>query len=87
MKLLSSLLGLGLLAVLLPAQSVEPQNTVIESEQFDWHTTDTETISVFTGKVVATATNMKLTCDRLEIVAVRKRDSTATIGKIEGFKS
>ena len=35
MKLLSTLLGVGLSAVLLCAQSVEPQNTVIESEQFD----------------------------------------------------
>lgn len=75
------------LATLLRAQTVAPQNTVIESEQFDWRSTDTETISVFTGKVVATATNMRLTCDRLEIVALRKGDPTATIGKIESFKS
>lgn len=87
MKLLSALLGLGLLAVLLPAQNVEPQNTVIESEQFDWRSTDTETTSVFTGRVVVTGTNLKLTCDRLEIVAIRKADPSATIGKIEGFKS
>lgn len=74
-------------AAQLHAQSTEPQNTVIESEQFDWRSTDTETISVFTGKVVATATNMRLTCDRLEIVALRKGDPAATIGKLESFKS
>ncbi|HEY8995939.1 MAG TPA: LptA/OstA family protein [Lacunisphaera sp.] len=87
MKPFFALLGLSLLAASLPAQSVEPQNTVIESEQFDWRSTDTETTSVFTGRVVVTGTNLKLTCDRLEIVAVRKGDPGATIGKIESFKS
>lgn len=87
MKPLFVLCALSLLGVLLPAQSVEPQNTVIESEQFDWRSTDTETTSVFTGRVVVTGTNLKLTCDRLDIVAMRKADPGATIGKIEGFKS
>jgi len=87
MKLLPSLLILGLLAGQLRAQSVEPQNTVIESEQFDWRSTDKETTSVFTGRVVVTGTNLRLTCERLEIVALRKGDPGATIGKIEGFKS
>ncbi|RXK55427.1 hypothetical protein ESB00_05875 [Oleiharenicola lentus] len=87
------LLRLGLIAslalagALLRAQNVEPQNTVIESESFDWRSTDKETTSVFTGRVVVTATNMKLTCDRLEIVALRSGDPKATIGKIEAFKS
>lgn len=87
MKLSFSLLCLALLAVRLSAQSTAEQNTVIESEQFDWRSSDTETISVFTGRVVATATNMKLVCDRLEIVALKKGDPAATIGKIESFKS
>lgn len=80
-------LAASALARPLLAQSATPQNTVIESEQFDWRSTDTESIAVFTGKVVATATNLKLSCDRLEIVALRKADPAATIGKIEDFKS
>lgn len=76
-----------LAAGLLRAQTVEPQNTVINCEQFDWRSTDKETTSVFTGKVVVTGTNLKLTCDRLEIVAARKGDPAATIGKLESFKS
>lgn len=80
-------LCLAALATLLPAQNVQPQNTVIESESFDWRSTDTETTSVFTGRVVVTATNLRLTCDRLEIVALRSGDAGATIGKIESFKS
>ncbi len=71
----------------LSAQSIEPQNTVIESDQFDWRSSDKETTSVFTGRVVLTGTNLKLTSDRLEIVANRKGDPAATIGKIDSFKS
>ena len=83
---LSCLLA-SLAATLLRAQSVEEQNTVIESERFDWRSTDTETIAVFTGKVIATSTNQRLTCDRLEIVTTRKGDPGATISKVEDFKS
>jgi lipopolysaccharide export system protein LptA len=77
----------GLATGLLRAQTVEPQNTVIDCEQFDWRSTDKETTSVFTGKVVVTGTNLRLTCDRLEIVATRKGDPAATIGKLDSFKS
>jgi lipopolysaccharide export system protein LptA len=81
------LLSLCCLATLLQAQNAAPQNTVIESESFDWRSTDTETTSVFTGRVVVTGTNLRLTCDRLEIIALRSGEPGATIGKIEGFKS
>lgn len=84
---LGLILCLALGGALLRAQNADPQNTVIESESFDWRSSDTETTSVFTGRVVVTATNMKLTCDRLEIVALRAGDPKATIGKIEAFKS
>lgn len=89
MKLLlpGLILCLACCSLVVRAQNTEPQNTVIESESFDWRSTDTETTSVFTGRVVVTATNMKLTCDRLEIVALRSGDPKATIGKIEAFKS
>ncbi len=91
MKLLRSTLPLCLLAcwvaIPLRAQTAESQNTVIESEQFDWRSSDKETTSVFTGRVVVTGTNLKLTCDRLEIIATRKGDPAATIGKIDSFKS
>jgi lipopolysaccharide export system protein LptA len=85
--LLRLCLLLPLAAGLLRAQTAAPQTTVIDCEQFDWRSTDKETIAVFTGKVVATTTNQKLTCDRLEVVALRKGDPAATIGKLEGFKS
>jgi lipopolysaccharide export system protein LptA len=70
------------------AQNAETQPTVIESEKLDMKSTDTETTSIFEGKVVVTGTNLKLTCDRLEVVALRsKADVSATIGKVERFKS
>lgn len=81
------ILCLAFAGLALRAQNVTPQNTVIESESFDWRSTDKETTSVFTGRVVVTGTNLRLSCDRLEIVAVRGGDPGATIGKIEAFKS
>lgn len=70
------------------AQNIEPQPTIIESEKLDMRSTDTEQTSIFEGKVVVTGTNMKLECDRLEVVALRsKADTSATIGKVERFKS
>jgi lipopolysaccharide export system protein LptA len=86
-RLLTALCLVSLLVVASRAQNVEPEVTVIESEQLDMRSTDTETTSVLTGKVVLTGTNMRLTCDRLEIVALRSGDPKATIGKVDSFKS
>jgi len=86
-RLLTALVVASLLAVASRAQNVEPEVTVIESEQLDMRSTDTETTSVLTGKVVLTGTNLRLTCDRLEIVALRSGDPKATIGKVDSFKS
>lgn len=69
------------------AQSAAEQPTVIESQLLDMRSTDTETSSLFTGNVVVTGTNMKLTCDRLEVVALRSADASAAIGTVEKFKS
>jgi lipopolysaccharide export system protein LptA len=78
----------GLVAALsLHGQNAEPRPTVIESMQLDMHSTDTETISIFTGRVVVTGTGIRITCDRLEVVALRKGDAKAALGKIESFKS
>jgi len=86
-RLLTALCLVPLFAGIARAQNVAPETTVIESEQLDMRSTDTETTSVLTGKVVLTGTNLRLTCDRLEIVALRAGDPKATIGKVESFKS
>ena len=71
------------------AQEVQP--TVIDSEQLDMRSTDTPantlTTFVFSRNVVVTGTNLRLTCDRLEVITTRKGDPTATIGKLGRFKS
>lgn len=82
------LLAAALLAVpVLQAQSAPEQPTVITSDSLDMRSTEQETTSIFTGNVVVTATNLRLTCDRLEVVAYRHPDPTAAIGRVERFKS
>ncbi len=49
--------------------------------------TDTETIATFRDKVVVTGTNLKLYCDSLRVVAIRKGDPKATLGQYGYFKS
>ena len=49
--------------------------------------TDTETTAIFRDKVVVTGNNLKLTCDYLKVVASRKGDPKAIIGKQSYFKS
>jgi len=86
-RLLMALCLVPFFAGIARAQNAESEVTVIESETLDMRSTDTETTSVLTGKVVLTGTNMRLTCDRLEIVALRSGDPKATIGKVDSFKS
>ena len=49
--------------------------------------TDKETTITFRDHVVATGTNMRLSCDYLEVIVIRGGDVTATVGKLEKFKS
>lgn len=46
-----------------------------------------ETHAIFKGNVTVTGNEIKLTCDRLDILATRLGDKTATIGKLDKFKS
>jgi lipopolysaccharide export system protein LptA len=86
MNRLVTLFALAALA-LPPLAAQEIQPTVVVSEQLDMRSTDTFTTFVFTKNVVVTGTNLKLTCDRLEVVSTRMGDPTATIGKQGRFKS
>lgn len=76
------------LTTLASAQSVEPKNTVITSDgPGEMVSSDKETTFTFKDRVVVTGTNMKMTCDFLEIVVLRSGDQAATLGKTEKFKS
>ncbi|OAM87019.1 hypothetical protein AW736_25310 [Termitidicoccus mucosus] len=48
-----------------------------------WTTSEGITHAILTGSVKAAATNMRLTCDRLELTATNIGDKTATIGNFE----
>ncbi len=63
-----------------------PQDTVIEAESCDIRSTDTQTVSVFTGNVTVTGNDIRITCDRLEVVSLRTGAKDDTIGKQERFK-
>lgn len=80
----AALLGLAACAL---AQSAPTQPTVIESVELDMRSTETESTAVFTHQVVVTGTNLKLTCDRLEVIALRDPAKPGAIGDIEKFKS
>lgn len=89
MKPLLPLLTLVALApALLPAQSAPLQSTVIESDgPGEMVSTDLETTITFRDNVRATGTNLRLTCDYLEVVVIRSGDKSATLGKIDKFRS
>ena len=71
-----------------PAAPIVPIPTVIESlGSGEMVSTATESIFTLRDHVSVTATNMKLTCDELVVVAKRTGDPKATFGKQENFKS
>jgi lipopolysaccharide export system protein LptA len=71
-----------------PAAPLVP--TVITSTKMEMWSTDTETRSVFEQNVVVTGSNLRITCDKLDVTATRLDDpknKTATIGTLEKFKT
>lgn len=87
-RLLPLFLAAALAAGPLGAQTTAPQPTVIESAgPGEMVSTDTETTITFRDKVVVTGTNLRLTCDYLEVVVLRKGDASATLGKVDKFRS
>ncbi|MDD2762385.1 MAG: LptA/OstA family protein [Opitutaceae bacterium] len=61
--------------------------TVIEAAACDIQSTDTQTVSVFTGNVTVTGNNIRITCDRLDVVSLRSGDRQDTVGRQDRFKS
>jgi Uncharacterized protein conserved in bacteria len=78
-----------------PAPSAEPVETVIESQHAElWsNNDDTETNLLLRGNVVVTATNLRITCDRIDAVLegenapARPAAEQGTADDIERFKS
>ena len=87
-RALLALLLAGLPAAVALAQSAAPQPTVIESDgRGEMVSTDNETTITFRDNVRVTGTNMRLTCDYLEVVVIRSGDKAATLGKLDKFRS
>jgi lipopolysaccharide export system protein LptA len=79
-----------LLVVLQPpamAAEAPAPDTVIVSQSCEITSTDTQTISVFTGNVIVTGNGIRLTCDRLDVVSLRSGGKQETLGKQDRFKS
>ena len=88
LRLFSVCALLGLPPLVTRAQSTEPTNTVITSDgPGEMVSTDKETTITFRDRVVVTGTNMKLTCDFLQVIVLRTGDPTATLGKVDKFRS
>lgn len=71
-----------------PAVPIVP--TVITSTKMEMWSTDTETRSVFEENVVVTGTNIRITCDKLDVTAIRfddPKNKDATLGALEKFKT
>jgi lipopolysaccharide export system protein LptA len=85
-------LALALLAAGLSApgrlRAADPVDTIVESSgPGEMVSTDTETTMTWHDHVVVTGNNLKIYCDSLKVVASRKGDPTATLGKYGYFKS
>lgn len=84
------LLGASLLALIVAplALLAQEQSTIITCDgEAQMVSTDTETTITFRDKVAVTGTNMKLNCDFLQVVVIRKGDTAATLGTVDRFRS
>ncbi len=61
--------------------------TVITSKTLEMWSTDTDTHSIFDKNVVVTGNDLRMTCDHLDVLAARLGDTSATVGKLDKFKS
>lgn len=87
LAVLSLVFGHGSLAISpIFAAEVAPVPTELRGDSLEMTSTDEETLTLVTGNVVLTGTNLRITCDQLTIRAVRLGDKDATIGTVEKFK-
>jgi lipopolysaccharide export system protein LptA len=68
------------------AEDAPPVPTELWGDHLEMSSTDTETFAITTGNVVLTGTNLRITCDRLEMTASRIGDKTVTVGNLEKIK-
>lgn len=71
-----------------PVRAEEPAlDTIIEAQACEITSTDTQTLSIFTGNVTVTGNDIRITCDRLDVISLRSGVKEDTLGKQDRFKS
>ena len=88
MTLSARLIGSCLLAAVLPLRAAPgpAQKTEIFSDAVDSQSTNRDTTSFFTGHVVVTGNDIRMTCDKLEVITLRTGAASDTLGKQDQFK-
>lgn len=61
--------------------------TTVTCDHFESVSNDQEMTSILTGRVVVTGTNLRITCDRMEIVSYRQGSKEQLVAKENQFKS
>ncbi len=82
---------LALFAALMSARSLfagdaTPQRTELNGDHLDMWSVGNETHAICTGSVTLTGTNLRIICDRLEIIAEGVGDKTSLAPVLEKFK-
>lgn len=85
LAVLAAVLATTALGAPKPAEDVT--TTVTSDGEGEMVSTDKETTITFHNNVVVTGTDLRLTCDYLQVIVLRVGDPTAAIGKLERFKS
>lgn len=87
MKFRSLLVLVALAVAPLLRAVVPPQPTDLTCDHVDMWSEGSETHAICTGHVIVTGTNMKIVCDRLELIATRVGDKTAAaLPTLEKFR-
>lgn len=71
----------------LPAAPEETTTTITSDGEGQMVSTDLLTTITFRDNVVVTGTDIRMTCDFLQVIVLRKGDPKATIGKLDRFQS
>jgi hypothetical protein len=87
-RVIASLLGASLFtAASLGAAEPALEDTELQSEHLDSRSTDKEVVTILWDHVIISATNLRVTCDRAEIISFRSGDTTQLVAKQNRFKS
>ncbi len=84
--LFRALAGLFLGASLFAAEPAL-EDTVLTSDHLDSRGTDKEVFTILWDRVTVTGTNLRITCDRAELVSLRAGDGAQIVAKQNRFKS